>query len=253
MKPWNLLAAAIFASACVNTLEGPPYDELAGSGGTGAAVGSSSSTGAMGGTAPQGGNVASGSGGTLSGSSTTGGTGSVGTNLGGTGLGGTSAGGTSGGALGGSGGTGFGGVSGTIATGGVGGAGAQTGGGGVAGSGALTGAGSGGTAGSTSTSMFPAVRDLIVEVCADTACHGSRERPLLTATNLYTTLTSTSVRQCGNDRLVTPGDTANSAILELVNGQCGNLLMPESCMEAPCLGPAEQMIISSWIAAGAPQ
>lgn len=252
MNRSKLLAAAILASACVNTLEGPPVDELDGTGGSAGAAAGASNTGAMGGTAPQGGNVSTGAGGSFSGTSAIGGTGSSGTGVGGTGLGGTSVGGTSGAALGGSSGTGFGGVSGTIATGGVGGAGARTGGGGVAGSGALTGAGSGGTAGSTTASTFPAVRDLIVEVCADATCHGGRERPSLTATNLYTTLTSTAVRQCGNDRLVTPGDTANSAILELVNGQCGNLLMPENCMSAPCLGAGDQMIISSWIAAGAP-
>src|SRR5262245_17036813 len=246
MNRSKLVVAAIFASACVNTLEGPAYEELEGTGGmAGASAGNASSTGAAGGTAPQGGNVGTGSGGASSGASSLGGTGSGGTGV----TGGTSSGGVGGvssGGLGGTGGSGFGGLGGVTVTGGVAGTGARMG-GGVAGSGSLAGAGSGGTAGGATTSTFPAVRDLIVEVCADATCHGGRERPSLTATNLYTTLTNTAVRQCGNDRLVTPGDTANSAILELVNGQCGNLLMPENCMEAPCLGPAEQMIISSWI------
>ena len=84
-------------------------------------------------------------------------------------------------------------------------------------------------------------------------CHGGRRNPNLSAANLYTTLTSTAVPECGNDRLVTAGDTANSAILQLVNGQCEDLLMPATCDVAPCLEAPDMKTISDWIAAGAPR
>jgi hypothetical protein len=102
-------------------------------------------------------------------------------------------------------------------------------------------------------SAFAAVSAIITRSCAAATCHGGRRNPNLSATNLYTTLTSTAVRECGNDRLVTPGDTANSAVLQLVNGQCGNFLMPATCDVAPCLAAADTKTISDWIAAGAPR
>ena len=95
--------------------------------------------------------------------------------------------------------------------------------------------------------------DIIVRTCATAMCHGGRRNPNLSAANLYTTLTGTAVRQCGNDRMVTARDTANSALLEVVNGQCGNLVMPEGCDTLPCIGTDEITIISNWILAGAPR
>ncbi len=189
--------------------------------------------------------------GTTGGTTGVGGAGVGGTGLAGSGFGGTAVGGSGfgGSAFGGSspGGSGFGNT-------GPGGAGAGGRGGGGSGGGAGTGpAGgvtSGGAAGANGAT-FAQVSDIIVRVCASSMCHGGRRNPNLTAANLYTTLTGTSVRQCGNDRLVTARDTANSALLEVVSGKCGNLVMPEGCDVTPCLDPPELKTITDWITAGA--
>ncbi|HEX5100504.1 MAG TPA: hypothetical protein VFV94_13440 [Polyangiaceae bacterium] len=96
---------------------------------------------------------------------------------------------------------------------------------------------------------------LIAKTCADTDCHGGKERPSLTNTNpttLYNTLKNTTVRQCGSDHLATPNDPANSALLELVQHQCGNFVMPDGCMTNPCISAADIATITTWIQAGAP-
>jgi hypothetical protein len=118
-------------------------------------------------------------------------------------------------------------------------------------------AGAGGTTagGSGGSSAFTQVAAIIQTQCGASSCHGGKENPKLTNTNLstlYTTLTSTTVRQCGSDHLVTKNDTANSALLELPQGQCTNFLMPQTCTKAPCLQQADLTTISNWIAAGAP-
>jgi hypothetical protein len=74
----------------------------------------------------------------------------------------------------------------------------------------------------------------------------------LTSSSLYATLTKTSVRQCGSDDLVVPGDTANSALLELLNHKCGTFVMPEGCKTTPCFSSADMATITAWIQAGAP-
>jgi len=158
--------------------------------------------------------------------------------------GGTTSGGGAGGTASATGGTG-----GTAnAAGGTGGTRPGTGGSGGAMSGA---AGSAGNA----AALFTPVGTLIQMTCATAACHGGRQRPSLSDTNpttLYNTLKSTAVRQCGSDRLATPNDPANSALLELVQQQCGTFVMPAGCNTNPCISASDIATITAWIQAGAP-
>jgi hypothetical protein len=263
-RPVSFVAFVVgLAFACTNSIEGlPPEDELAGGGtSAGASI-------VNGGTTGNGGAMGSASGGAANAAGvgaapSSGGSGTPGAG-GAAGLGGTSAGpiGTGGASTGGSGfagsaqaGSGAGSFGGRPATGnttggstGIAGSGAMGGSTGVAGSGTPGSAGAPGGA-----SGFAAVTAIITRTCATAMCHGGRRNPNLSAANLYTTLTSTAVSECGNDRLVTAGDTANSAILQLVNGQCGELLMPATCDAPPCLAAADTKTISDWIAAGAPR
>jgi len=133
------------------------------------------------------------------------------------------------------------------------GAGSPTGGSGGAGVGGAAGRAGGAGSGTGGASAFSAVSGIVTRMCAASNCHGGRRNPNLSAANLYTTLMNTAVRQCGSDRLVTPRDTANSAILELVNGRCGNFIMPDGCDVLPCLEAADMKTISDWISAGAPR
>jgi len=249
------------AFACTNTIEGLPPEEDLAVGGTsaGASVVSGGVTGSTSGGMTNVGGSASPSG-SVGGSGTAGVGGSnadpIGT--GGASTGGASTGGTSTGGSGFAGsaqaGSGAGSFGGTPSTGnptggstGIAGRGASGGSTGVAGSAPGSAGAPGGASG------FAAVTTIITRTCATATCHGGRRNPNLSAANLYTTLTSTAVSECGNDRLVTAGDTANSAILQLVNGQCEDLLMPATCDAPPCLDAADMKTISDWIAAGAPR
>jgi hypothetical protein len=247
----------VLLASCTNPLDGLPDHEIPEFGGTGgvssetggSALGGASTSGGAGNGVPQAGSSGSGApglGGTSGGAPSGGtGTGGVGMGAGGTNTDGTSTGGT--GIAGGTGGSGTGAGGTSVPTGGtgVGGTGIATG--GTAGSGAPGGSGPGGG------SAFSAVSAIVVRACATAQCHGGRRMPNLTAANLYTTLTSTAVSECGNDRLVTPGDPGNSALLSVVNGLCGELIMPANCEAPPCLGAADQKTISDWITAGAPR
>ncbi len=76
------------------------------------------------------------------------------------------------------------------------------------------------------------------------SCHGSFAN--------YNTLTTHAVSRCGGDTLAKANDPANSAFLELVQGQCGGFLMPRGCTKAPCISATDMQTFTSWIAAGAP-
>ena len=233
------------AFACTNTIEGLSHEEDLAGGGTsaGASVVNGGVTGsASGGTTNVGGSASTSGGVAGSGTPGGGGTSADPSSTGGTNTGGTSTGGSgfAGGAQAGSGAGSFGGTPG---------AGNATG-----GSTGIAGSGTPGSAGATGgASGFAAVTAIITRTCATATCHGGRRSPNLSAANLYTTLTSTAVSECGNDRLVTAGDTANSALLQLVNGQCEGLLMPATCDAPPCLEAPDMKTISDWIAAGAPR
>jgi len=97
----------------------------------------------------------------------------------------------------------------------------------------------GGVVGAT----FAQVRSIVQARCGN--CHSN-------FTN-YNTLTTHGVSRCGNDKLATANDTANSAFLELVQGQgCNGYLMPRGCSSAPCISNADIQTFTSWINAGAP-
>lgn len=138
---------------------------------------------------------------------------------------------------------------------GFGGASAGAGGRGLGGRGGASGASAGGSAGSGATVPFSAVAAIFQTQCASSSCHGGRQRPSLTSSNLttlYNTLMTTTVRQCGSDHLATPNDPNNSAIMELVNWQCGNFVMPEGCQSNPCFNSNDMSTLSAWINEGAP-
>ena len=121
--------------------------------------------------------------------------------------------------------------------------------------GGATGAAGAGVGGSGSSVAFSQVGAILQAQCGTSSCHGGKQSPNLTNTNLstlYTTLTSTTVRQCGSDHLVTKNDTANSALLELPQGTCTNFIMPRGCTSTPCLKSADMTTITNWILAGAP-
>jgi hypothetical protein len=53
--------------------------------------------------------------------------------------------------------------------------------------------------------------------------------------------------------LVVPGDVANSALPKLPTWQCLDFVMPQGCIEDPCIKQEEIDAIRGWIAAGAPR
>jgi hypothetical protein len=252
------LLSTVALAACASDPETiPPFYGLASDAGRSASNGGSTGGSSGGTTASTGGTSTAGSGGTGA-SSAAGGTGGPGFGgggtlagsggtLGGSGMGGASAGagggaGTGPGGRGGAG-SGFGGSAGTGGRGGA-----------TAGGAGRAAAGSGGSAGG-GTSLFAPVGALVQTTCADADCHGGKERPSLLNTNpatLYNTLINTAVRQCGSDRLATANDPANSALLELVQHQCGAFVMPEGCMANPCIDADAIATITAWIQAGAP-
>jgi hypothetical protein len=172
-------------------------------------------------------------------------TGVIGGTAGTAATGGTSGGGATGGSAGSSGGTAAGGTS----TGGVSGAGGSSGGA----------AGNGGSSNVTPVT-WQEMSFTINDGCAKSKCHnGAQDPPLLAipAMTQYMVLTTHPITFCGTaTRLVVPGNTANSAILKLVNGEClldgSPFLMPADCTQAPCLPPAQITTITNWIMSGAP-
>jgi hypothetical protein len=133
--------------------------------------------------------------------------------------------------------------------------------------------GAGGAAGSGAGSGIPPTFDTIKLVlqgggpimpCAAAPCHGVNGmappgRPLELPPNddqqLYTNLTSYVSTACGNVKLVTPGDTARSALLMILRGPCGMTpRMPYGCsaQDGNCIPDDYIAAIEQWIAAGAP-
>jgi hypothetical protein len=229
----------------------------AGSGGQGVGTGGTGMLGA-GGTPALGGATATAGSSAMGGRGGQGASGNGGINAGGATFGQGGAGGASNGGMASAGrGTVFGGArGGSPGLGGRSGGGAGGSGGARAGAGGIgMGAAGSGTGGAASSVPFSQVAAIIQAQCGKSTCHGGRENPNLTNTNLttlYNTLTGTTVRQCGSDHLVTKNDTANSALLELPQGQCGNFIMPQGCTKTPCLQAADLTTITNWINAGAP-
>jgi hypothetical protein len=143
-------------------------------------------------------------------------------------------------------------------TGGRGGAAGVGAGGGSSGTSGTTGTGAGGQGGAAgATVTFSQIRTLIPGTCGGAMCHTARQQPTLANdANLYSTLLNTAVSECGGARLVVPGNSQGSAILQLVNRQCSKdgepFYMPHDCTSNPCLPASQIRTITNWIQAGAP-
>lgn len=96
--------------------------------------------------------------------------------------------------------------------------------------------------------------------CGALSCHGGGPdgQPLVytNPSTLYSVLTTTLVKECNNAALVIPNDAADSALMKLPNWQCtdasgGPFVMPQGCIDDPCLTADELASISAWISAGA--
>lgn len=145
-----------------------------------------------------------------------------------------------------------------------GGSGGSGGGAGMHGAGAGGSSGmAGGVSGSGSTpapGTFGAVAEIMHQNCGAPACHGGgpdgQELIYTNPATLHNVLMTTSVESCGPAFLVKPGDPANSALIKLPNWDCtdqsgGPFVMPQGCIEDPCLTAPELSSITAWIMAGA--
>jgi hypothetical protein len=139
-------------------------------------------------------------------------------------------------------GAGSGGTNGNDASASGGSAGADAGSRGGAGGRAGAGGAAGGTSDAGSAPTFRQVSPVVSRNCA--RCHASWPQ--------YATLTTHRVNQCGGNVLVKPNDAKNSAFLQVVQGQCGSLVMPKGCGQTPCIAAADIQLITQWIEAGAP-
>jgi hypothetical protein len=97
--------------------------------------------------------------------------------------------------------------------------------------------------------------------CAAADCHGANEHnPLNLQVNdgLYANLTMTISEDCGNIPVVNPSNPAQSALVMLLKGPCGDTpRMPAGCLqnefENNCVPDEYIVAIEQWIANGAPQ
>jgi hypothetical protein len=133
---------------------------------------------------------------------------------------------------------------------------------GHAGTGGNAGSGAAGMSGATGPGTFNDVAAIMARNCGASLCHGGGVggQPLVytNKATLYATLTTTVVAECMNSKLVTPGDPAHSALLLLPTWMCtdasgGPFVMPQSCIDDPCLTQPELDSIKTWIMKGAPQ
>lgn len=92
--------------------------------------------------------------------------------------------------------------------------------------------------------------------CANVICHTPIYYPpdLSDINNdLYDTLTTWTVMKCGGLPMVEPGDSANSAMIQVIKGECGDLIMPQGCVDPICISQDELDTLATWIDAGAPR
>jgi hypothetical protein len=121
-------------------------------------------------------------------------------------------------------------------------------------------AGAAGAAGTPMPGTFGAVAEIMRQNCGLPACHGGgpdgQDLVYTNIATLHNVLMTTLVSECNNNPLVTPSDPANSALLKLPNWDCTDpmgapFVMPQGCIDDPCLQPAELASITAWIMAGA--
>jgi hypothetical protein len=147
------------------------------------------------------------------------------------------------------------------------------------GSGGLGGAGGVGcnavsSGGSSGGSAIPPTFDTVklviegggpIQTCSAAACHGVNGmappgRPLALPSNndqlLYANLTSYVSTACGNLKLVSPCNPAQSALPKILSGPCGKTpRMPYMCSasDGNCIPDEYIAAITQWIANGAPR
>jgi hypothetical protein len=145
-------------------------------------------------------------------------------------------------------------------TGGAGGTGGAAAGGLGGSAGALAAAGSSSAGMAPVPGTFGAVAEIMRQNCGLPACHGGgvegQDLVYTDISTLHNVLLTTIVPECMGNPLVKPGDPANSALLKLPNWDCtdpsgGPFVMPQGCIDDPCLQPAELSSITAWIMAGA--
>ncbi|MFZ5890489.1 MAG: hypothetical protein ACOY0T_05415 [Myxococcota bacterium] len=143
---------------------------------------------------------------------------------------------------------------GSLSLGGTGQGGASTGGtaGGKVGNAGQNSGGAGGSSGASTG--FSQVQSILEAKCSQ--CHtlgGNHPDLSTTGDELYTTLSTYRVRDCGNNPLVIPGNSATSALIMVTTaGKCANrLVMPSGCSGDSCVLMQERQTISNWITQGA--
>ena len=140
--------------------------------------------------------------------------------------------------------------------------------------GGASGAGASGGGTSGSDSDIPATFETIKLVlggggnimpCSAAPCHGVNgmappgkplELPPTNDAQLYTNLTTYVSAACGNLKLVTPGDPAQSALLKILSGPCGMTpRMPYGCTAdaGDCIPDDYIAAVKQWISNGAPR
>lgn len=226
-----------------------------GSGGSGGGVLSPSGGSSLGGAPlPGGGGVVPGTGGTSSG-----GFPSTGGVTGGSPSGGNATGGTSGGApfTGGQSSVSGAGGSGGVLAGAPGGGGSPETGGMTSGGGADATAGGGAGGASTGGAIsqdpvsFQTITQIMTRNCTVSSCHRPGRNPSFTnASTLHNTLMTFNEAAC-NTPLVTPGDPDRSAVLSIVEGECGLFRMPPTCFDAPCIPVDDIQTFTAWVLQGA--
>jgi hypothetical protein len=94
--------------------------------------------------------------------------------------------------------------------------------------------------------------------CNASDCHGvgstnPLQMPLMDDAALFTNFTTIMSEDCGNIPIVTPGNSAQSAIVKILKEGCGKLgRMPKDCeMFNACLMPDYIWVIDCWVANGA--
>jgi hypothetical protein len=132
----------------------------------------------------------------------------------------------------------------------------------------------GGVGGSADGSSIPPTFETVklvlegggpITTCAAAPCHGVNgmappgrplELPLNNDQQLYTNLTTYVSTACGNIKLVSPCDPAQSALPRILKGPCGMApRMPYMCTEQDgnCIPDEYIAAITQWIANGAPK
>lgn len=137
----------------------------------------------------------------------------------------------------------------------------------AAGSGGQSSAGTSGDAGgSSSAAPIPATWDTVKLVLSGTrppcdGCHGNLgdggfRITLDNDSQLFKSLTTTVVQDCGDNPIVTPGDPSKSALLQILKADCSAKTprMPPGCVDgdAGCVPPEYMSALAQWISDGAP-